>query len=215
MKKSIVFLTVFLLALSLLPARAEVPARAEGPSAADLEHWAWPEVERLVYFSAVEGDDEGYRLEDNLTRAEMVKVINRYMNYQLQRYVGFPDVSEDKWYYSDFRRAAYQGYIKGDEFGNANPEQNITRAEMAVIITRITTVMTFPGYTDFTDDKQLPKWAKEAINTLYWREVLNGYPDGSFRPDAPVKRGEAFSLLVRAVAKLGGQEPRFASDWSL
>jgi uncharacterized lipoprotein YddW (UPF0748 family) len=53
--------------------------------------------------------------------------------------------------------------------------------------------------TQFTDIQD--HWARACINELKNRRILNGYPDGTFRPNAPVTRAEFASLLMTAFSE--------------
>ncbi len=57
-------------------------------------------------------------------------------------------------------------------------------------------------------------WANRCINSLAQRRIINGYPDGSFRPNAPVTRAEFATLLGAAFSRGGGQASRNYSDVS-
>lgn len=87
-------------------------------------------------------------------------------------------------------------YISGLERGMFKPEESISRAEMATILTRvvgskadITNELRFedvaPGY-----------WAAEAIAKVSALGIMSGYPDGTFKPEQPVTRGEMAALLL-------------------
>ncbi len=71
-----------------------------------------------------------------ITRAEFTAVCTRFAK-EATGTVTFPDVPEDHWAYKNIATAAEYGWIVGDENGNFNPNDNITRAEAATIVNRM------------------------------------------------------------------------------
>ena len=56
---------------------------------------------------------------------------------------------------------------------------------------------------NFTDAADIADYAMEPINMLYRLEIVNGYEDGAFRPNAPITRAEAAKIIYTALDKLG------------
>ena len=80
------------------------------------------------------------------------------------------------------------GVMVGDDNGNFNPTQDVTRAEMAVIITRILygndlNVDQFKGMNLFTD---VPAWAEGFVNLCASLDIVAGVGDGKFAPNETV-----------------------------
>lgn len=161
-------------------------------------HWAKNDIITLLNSNIISGDEMGNINPDNMiTRAEFVKVINRTFNYNILLGVNFKDVTSDKWYYNDFLIAKNEGYITGDNFGNANPEDLITRAEVSVIYSRILGLPMNYNVSSFSDASTIPSWATGYIGALCKEGLLSGYSDNTFRADKSMTRGEAFSLTSR------------------
>ncbi|MFM9414032.1 S-layer homology domain-containing protein [Peptococcus simiae] len=77
------------------------------------------------------------------------------------------------------------------------PHAPISRAEFAAILSRNEKGPVSPApFTDLTGH-----WAKEAISQAYAKKYLNGYPDGTFRPDAPITRAEACAMVNRFLGR--------------
>ena len=171
------------------------------PVSAD-SHWAEEYAKSLIEKGIVSGYEDGSLKLDNLvTRAEFVKMLNKSRNLTTKETVNFPDVSQDKWYYEEMLIAKGNGYITGDENGNANPEQNITRAESSVILARILELDTTDSDSDLTDINEIPDWAKGSIVALVKKGIIKGYEDGSFKPDNTLTRGEGFALIYNISQK--------------
>lgn len=94
------------------------------------------------------------------------------------------------------------GIINGYEDGTYRPEKEISRAEMAkllvVSIGMEAATDVAKGNTRFADvDKN--HWASGYVNVAAEYGIINGYPDGTFAPDAPVQYSEATTMAVRAL----------------
>jgi hypothetical protein len=88
-------------------------------------------------------------------------------------------------------------YIFGDPTGMVRPDSVITRAETAIIIYRLLADgnkdMAAPAAFSDVDDGQ---WYSQAVNYLAYIGAVNGYPDGSFKPNAPISRAEFTKLIA-------------------
>lgn len=78
------------------------------------------------------------------------------------------------------------------------PKRNVTRAEMAATLTRALGAEPTPGETSRFSDVSPNDWFGPAINYLASINVVNGYPDGTFKPYAIVTRAQFASFIVRA-----------------
>ena len=110
-------------------------------------------------------------------------------------------------------------YIVGYGNGEVRPQNNITRAEVATIFFRL--------LTDDVRDENLTKtnrysdvaatsWYNTAVSTMTKAGIVDGYPNGTFRPDAPITRAE-MAKIISLFAKLDKSESRFsdiAGHWA-
>ncbi|MBR5429052.1 MAG: S-layer homology domain-containing protein [Firmicutes bacterium] len=91
-------------------------------------------------------------------------------------------------------------YVIGYPDDTVRPEANISRAEIATILFRLLTDESRNLYwstgNQFSDVPGTA-WFNTAVSTLTNAGVINGYPDGSFRPDQPVTRAEFAALFSR------------------
>ena len=77
-------------------------------------------------------------LDNNITRAEFVRIINNAFGYtKAAKNVKFNDVEKNSWYYNDIAIGLEQGYINGRSETTFAPNDNITRQEVAKILTTI------------------------------------------------------------------------------
>ena len=110
-------------------------------------------------------------------------------------------------------------YIIGYPDGTVQPNGQITRAEATTIFFRLLTDesrenfwSTDNGYPDVSAGQ----WYNNAISTMTKAGIVDGYPDGTFRPDAPITRAE-MAKIISLFAKLDKSESRFsdiAGHWA-
>jgi len=90
----------------------------------------------------------------------------------------------------------HQRYILGYPDGNFQPNHTLSRAELAAIVARLTDNDTMDKAASFTDVRSA-HWASGYINIATAQGYFSGYKDNTFRPEAPVTRGELVSVLAR------------------
>ena len=91
-------------------------------------------------------------------------------------------------------------YIVGYEDGEVKPNNNITRAEVATIFFRLLTDDARARYWSQTNDYSdiAPEsWYNNAVSTLSNMGIINGYEDGTFKPNAPITRAEFTAIATR------------------
>ena len=158
-------------------------------------------LQQMVDWGFMRGDISGNLRPDNpISRAEFVTVINRALGYEKLGGDPFQDVPDSAWYAEDVDIAYTEGYISGTSKTTFSPDSSITREETAIILTRNLMLQPDTGEnTSFTDSRELSEWSRGYIATAARYGLVNGYPDGSFRPKNPITRGEAAILVVKAV----------------
>ncbi|MGE5474495.1 MAG: S-layer homology domain-containing protein [Ignavibacteriales bacterium] len=107
----------------------------------------------------------------------------------------FTDVSKISPRFKDaVATAVANGIIKGDA-NKINPKSSITRAEFAVILSRIVKSNTTSGKSVFKDN--LPDWAKDGILKAYSVGLIKGYSDNTFKPGLTITNSEALTMIKR------------------
>lgn len=137
--------------------------------------------------------DHTFRPAKSMTRAEAASILAR-----LCKLTGSdnakPDFKDaDGWYNAAINDVVKAGYMKGYPDGSFKPDQPITRAEFAAILSHVLKDTTAPN--PFKDTAG--HWAKDAIDKAYAQGIIKGYGDNSFRPDALVSRAEAVAMANR------------------
>ena len=92
----------------------------------------------------------------------------------------------------------HNAYLSGYPDGTFGPDKNMTRAEVAQMFYALLKDKNVTVTTSFSD-VPADAWYAKAVNTLASLGMLGGYPDGTFRPDAPITRAE-FAAIALAFA---------------
>ena len=111
-----------------------------------------------------------------------------------------PDKSVNLYAVWEDETQIHNAYISGYPDGTVRPDKTITRAEAAVMFYNLLDEKS--GYINTFTDVPENQWYSEAVITLAGRGGVNGYLDGTFRPDAPITRAEFVTMAVN-FAKAG------------
>lgn len=94
----------------------------------------------------------------------------------------------------------HYAYLLGYEDGTVRPNGSISRAEVATVLfrllkddVRMQNLTKDNAYSDVSDTA----WYSTAVSTLSKMGVISGYPDGTFRPNAPITRAEFAAMIAR------------------
>ena len=124
----------------------------------------------------------------------------------------FSDVDSSNSYIEAISTLSTLQVINGYEDGSFQPEKEITRAEYTKMIVYMLGMDSFTTpITTFTDVPE-SHWANAYIKTAFDMGIINGFDDGTFRPDAPVTYEQALKMLVctlgyEAYAEVAGGYP--------
>ena len=162
------------------------------------------------HFAYVNGYPDGtVQPEGNITRAEVAAILYRVMDAKcVEKYATdkntFADVDAFKWYNTYISTLANAGVIVDSANGYFRPNEAITRAELAAMIAQFAKV-------DLTksvsfNDVLANHWASKEIAIAAKMGWINGYPDGSFRPDATITRAEMITMINRALNRVPSAE---------
>ena len=105
------------------------------------------------------------------------------------------------------------GIMVGDENGNFNPDQNVTRNEMAVIMSNLMeyNVATYKDTSPFTD---VPSWAEPYVAACWTNGITSGYSDTIYGGSDTVTTAQAALMLMKALGYFQYASD-FGSDWQL
>lgn len=173
------------------------PDGAQKPALTDIgSHWARTYIEKLVADGAVNGYEDGtFRPESPLTRGEFAAVLARAMD--LETPAGENAFADCAGHWSaKYVNAAFRaGFVNGTGSGAFSPDQHITREEIVTIIARANKLAAGKALT-FSDSAAVSRWAADSVSAAVEEGIVSGYPDGTFRPQAQVTRGEMAKMVV-------------------
>lgn len=111
----------------------------------------------------------------------------------------FPDVDENAPYAEAAEYLNDIGVMNGDTNGNFNPDQTVTRAQMAAILCRVLgETEDLPTDGDRFTDVPASYWANGYIVKAAELGIIGGYQDGSFKPGNAVTYEQAVTMVIRA-----------------
>lgn len=157
--------------------------------------------------------DGNVKPEADITREEVATIIYRLLTDAKKAEIAssennFSDVSADRWSNEAISTLANGGYISGYEDGTFKPEAAITRAEFVTIIARfIKTTAVDAGFSDVSGH-----WAAEAINKVVDKAWIEGYTDGTFKPDAHITRAEVATIINRMLVRYADKDAAAAAE---
>lgn len=160
-----------------------------------------PYMKKMEELGLLQGDADGdLRPGDPITRAEFVTIINRAFGYRSAGGHPFRDVPGTAWYAEDVDIGYTEGYITGTSPTAFSPNLSITREEAAFILAK--NLMMEPAVgenTSFADGRSISTWSRGMVSAAAENNLISGYPDGTFRPQKSITRGEAAVILLNAV----------------
>ena len=163
-----------------------------------------PELNTEDHYAYIVGYEDGsVQPEGDITRAEVATIFFRLLtdesrNEYWSQTNPYSDVSADDWFNNAVSTLTNAGVLDGYEDGTFKPNGNITRAEFATITARFFEA-TYDGENLFPDIEG--HWAQDYINEAANAGIVNGYEDGTFRPQQYITRAEAVTMVNRTIER--------------
>ncbi|NPV89770.1 MAG: DUF4430 domain-containing protein [Firmicutes bacterium] len=165
--------------------------------------WASDAIINLNLLGYVNGYPDGtFKPDNQVTRAEFVSILDKVL--KLPGYSpaapDFSDVFSQDWFYGAVENAVHAGIIKG--YGSTfNPDQQVTREELAVIMVNALggneeAMASMNEKTSFSDDAGISGWARGFVVVAVKKGLIKGYPDGGFNPQGSATRAEACVIIT-------------------
>lgn len=171
-------------------------------------HWAQADIGRAVDAGYVKGySDATFRPDMPVKRSEFITMLNAAFDVPKGGTgSNFLDVHENDWFAPDVWSAVNAGYMDIYTDNILNPNLPIPRQEAAALTANLAGFTSDGGVAAFNDEDSIAEWACKQIDALVTAGVMDGYPDGTFRPDGKITRGEAVALINRAVIYAEGEK---------
>ena len=198
-------------------ARTETAETVEAPLALKAAHDLNPEdplptllaglwLNTNDHYSYLIGYADGtVRPNGKITRAEVATIFFRLLDDDTRaKYWSskndFSDVSADKWYNNAVSTLSNMGVIGGYADGTFRPDAPISRAEFAKIAVSFTQNNGSAVYNYFTDVKTTD-WFAPYVTAAKDAGLIEGYSDGSFKPESKITRAEACAIVNRTLGR--------------
>jgi hypothetical protein len=168
-------------------------------------HWAEANIRQAVSSGIVNGYlDDTFKPGNTVTRAEFsVMLMNAWKAQGEGSELTFTDSAKiGAWARKAVAQAVQAGIIAGFTDGTFGPKVEITRAEMATMVAKALGQPIEPSATTgFTDDKNIPVWAKGSIAYMNQTGIMRGKGNNVFAPRDHATRAEAITVILNALNK--------------
>ena len=158
-------------------------------------------LNKEIHFNYVIGYTDGtIRPNNNISRAEVATIFFRLLTDEARTQYdkttsSFSDIKDGAWCCRAVSTLTNMGIIKGYTDGTFQPNKSITRAELATIIARFAKLdVNTKTFSDINGH-----WAQKSIELAAGNGWINGYTDGTFRPNKSIIRAETFAMINRVL----------------
>ena len=157
------------------------------------------------HYAYIIGYEDGtVRPQGNITRAEVATIFFRLLTDEVREEYwstesGYSDVSSSDWYNNAISTLSNLGVITGYEDGTFRPNASISRAEFVTIATRFFDYTA--EYEGTFSDVSYSSWYADFVQAAVDMGLVNGYENGTFRPNASITRAEAVAIVNRVLLR--------------
>ncbi|MCR8636600.1 S-layer homology domain-containing protein [Paenibacillus radicis (ex Xue et al. 2023)] len=118
------------------------------------------------------------------------------------------------WSEANIKQAVSKGIVNGYPDGTFKPNHTVTRAEFAVMLMNTLKPQGDGATLSFIDAARIGTWAQKAVSQAFQANIIKGYEDGSFRPEAEITRAEMAVMIANALGLVieSDIETGFADD---
>lgn len=149
--------------------------------------------------------DGSVQPDGDITREEITSILYRITNHEYEKPFAatgevFPDVELGRWSDHDIEYMADKGIVYGYPDGEFKPERNLTRAEFAALIFRFVGLEFVDTENPFPDLEE-SHWAYDNIIALAESGLIEGYEDGTFKPEDCITRAEVMVVINKILGR--------------
>ncbi|REK71951.1 hypothetical protein DX130_19825 [Paenibacillus paeoniae] len=141
--------------------------------------------------------DGTFKSEKLLLRAELAAIIARMIGEYDSEAKSYTDVPANFWAAGYINTVTKYKIFEGSADGKFRPNDPVSRAELATVMTRYLKLETGKPIELHFSDVKAGHWAAPAIESLYRNGMITGYSNGSFKPESGIVRSEAVTLINR------------------
>ncbi|MBV6717220.1 fibronectin type III domain-containing protein [Paenibacillus chitinolyticus] len=162
------------------------------------------QIERLAQNGVIKGiTDTTFEPNRKITRAEFTALIVRGLKLPVvvggEMKNGFADVYAKDWFISELETALENGIVEGHSPERFAPQDVINREQAAKVIHNILKKKSGKSgaHVVYRDESIISSWALEDVKAISNRGIVDGYEDGTFKPQQGLSRAEAAAILYR------------------
>lgn len=164
------------------------------------DHWAKDTIQEWFDNEKIKGYEDGsFKPDNSITRAEFMTMVNSAYDFEELADIDFSDADAEEWYYVEVQKAVEAGYIVGDNDDTVRPTDEITRQEVAVVITRLNELEENTDISAFTDKDEIADWAVGFVGAVKEAGYMIGDDNNNFNPTNDITRAEALVTLDRSM----------------
>lgn len=188
--------------LSVKTAADEQPVDTPTPAVSfkDMQgHWAQPSVARLVELGAIAGyPDNSFKPNRSVTRAEFATMLVKALKLEGSGQ-NYSDTTSH-WAREAIAAASGLGIVNGYADRSFGPDDTLTREQMASMLVRAAGLTASGTPVSFSDAAQVSSWSLPSLQAAVSSGLMNGYTDGTIKPQGLTTRAEAATVLSRLPA---------------
>ena len=162
-------------------------------------HWAKAQIQDFIEKGYIGGYSDGtFRPNNNITRAEFVKILNKAFGLTKSSGKVFID-TKNHWAKDEIDIAVTNGIASGISSTEFKPNDPITREQAAVMVSNYKKLSdnNHDKLNKYNDASQVSSWAKDSVEGVIEKGYMSGYSDNTFRPKNKITRAEAVVTLSR------------------
>ncbi len=178
---------------------SEEPTEPEKPEYVYPDDWSRPALMFAVENGILQGDqNHNLNPEKNISRVQMAAVLTRLLGATgTADLTIYTDVDPNAWYCAELSAAVAAGIFNGTSATSFAPNASLTREQAMVVLSRAFGIATenSDAYKEFTDGESVSEYARYAVGAMKELGLVNGYTDGSVKPQKTITRAEVAQLL--------------------
>ncbi|MGO4374036.1 S-layer homology domain-containing protein, partial [Paenibacillus sp. MCAF20] len=181
--------------------------------------WANIDILKMMSLNVLQGfTDNTFKPNVSTTRYQMAVVIAKALNLSITD-IHLSTSENNEWLKSipawaqPYVAAVLQYGIMVGNGGDFDGEGALTRAQLATMIGKLikdADASADKHLSNFTDASLIPSWATEGVQRALDNGILQGYPDGSFKPEGTVTRAEMAAIILRLMDYLQSEKTKEA-----
>ncbi len=194
-KFTVGLLTFLLLSNSLAFSQASEDNGNNYPFSDIQNHWAKNRIIKKYEQKMVKGYPTGeFKPDNHLTRGELITLINRHFGLTSVSQDNYSDVQNEDWFKDEAAKAKYYDYIEDNK---VRGKESATRLHVMTLLSGLMDIEKEDLNNNFNDMQGLTQDQQAIIGSFLELGYINGYEDGSFKPNEPINRAEMITITDR------------------